>query len=112
MRQLAHLGDAVFHLFEREREIAKNSSASQMHKRARVAAMQQAKLLSQLEPILSAKELELTRRARNTKTSGFKKVDQATYRQATAFEALLGFLYLTDIKRLREILTISLSLEC
>lgn len=112
MRQLAHLGDAVFHLFEREREIAKNSSASQMHKRARVGAIQQAKLLHQLEPLLTEPELDLTRRARNTKTSGFKKIDQATYRQATAFEALLGFLYLTDIVRLREILQISLSLEC
>jgi ribonuclease-3 family protein len=112
LRQLALLGDAVFHLFEREREITRASSASQMHKRARVGAKQQAKLLDQLEAHLRESELDLVRRARNMKASGYRKIDQSTYRLATAFEALLGFLYLTDIARLREVLKITSGLEC
>lgn len=78
-----------------------------MHKRARVKATQQAELLRQLLPSLTEAELDLVRRARNLKATGFRKVDQASYRQATAFEALLGYLYLTNIARLKEILQIT-----
>ncbi len=107
LRSLAHLGDAVFHLYEREREVTRTSSASQMHKRARVKATQQAELLQSLMPFLTLAELDLVRRARNLKATGFRKVDQTSYRHATAFEALLGYLYLTDLTRLKEILQIT-----
>jgi len=107
LRSLAHLGDAVFHLYEREREVTRTSSASQMHKRARVKATQQAELLQVLMPSLTDFELDLVRRARNLKATGFRKVDQTSYRHATAFEALLGYLYLTDFARLKEILQIT-----
>lgn len=107
LRSLAHLGDAVFHLHEREREVARTSSARQMHKRARVKATQQAELLKLLMPALTENENDVVRRARNLKVGGFRKVDQNSYRHATAFEALLGFLYLTDQARLREILRIA-----
>ena len=110
LRLLAHLGDAVFHLYEREREVVRTSSASQMHKRARVKATQQAELLQLLLPSLTEEEQDLVRRARNLKASGFRKVDQSSYRQATAFEALLGFLYLTDIVRLKQILNMTIDL--
>lgn len=111
LRLLAHLGDAVFHLYEREREVVRTSSVRQMHKRARVKATQQAELLKQLLPSLTEDESDLVRRARNLKASGFRKVDQSSYRQATAFEALLGFLYLTDIIRLKQILEMTIDLE-
>lgn len=107
LRSLAHLGDAVFHLYEREREVARTSSARQMHKRARVKATQQAELLQLLLPALTETESDLVRRARNLKATGFRKVDQNSYRHATAFEALLGYLYLTDFARLKEILQIT-----
>ena len=47
------------------------------------------------------------RRARNLKVGNFKKVDQSVYRQATAFEALIGYLYVTDMERLKQILAIT-----
>jgi ribonuclease-3 family protein len=78
-----------------------------MHKRARVKATQQAELLQLLMPVLTEHEQDIVRRARNLKASGFRKVDQNSYRHATAFEALLGYLYLTDLDRLKELLRIT-----
>jgi len=106
MRLLAHLGDAVFHLYEREREILSASSAKQMHNRvtSRVNAERQAQLLDQISPALNPLELDITRRARNVKAANYKKGDQSAYRKATAFEALIGYLYLSDLTRLQEVL--------
>jgi ribonuclease-3 family protein len=108
-RSLAHLGDAVFHLFEREREIRLSASAKQMHVRARVSASVQANLLDSITAELSAEELEIVRRARNVRATVSRRSEQATYRRATAFEALLGYLYLSDMKRLRYLLDLTLA---
>jgi ribonuclease-3 family protein len=110
---LAHLGDAVFHLFEREREIFNAASARQMHSRvnSRVNAEKQAELLELLTEHLNEQELDLVRRARNVKASNFKRAMQKVSRKATAFEALLGYLYLENPARLKEILTLTASIE-
>jgi ribonuclease-3 family protein len=110
-RALAHLGDAVFHLFEREREIRSSSSAKQMHARARVKATLQSSLLEKVKPALIQEELEIVRRARNVKAPGPRKGGQAAYRRATAFEALLGYLYLTDRERLKAVLALTLDTD-
>ena len=104
-RLLAYIGDAVFHLFEREREIMSASTASQMHRNStkRASAKGQADLLDIIESELSAEEADIVRRARNLK-SPQRRANQAEYRRATAFEALVGFLYLTDAARLQRIL--------
>ncbi len=106
LRMLAHLGDAVFHLHEREREILTAVSARQLHDKAtsRVKAVKQAELLDLIAGNLTEAESDIVRRARNLKPSGYRKVAQAAYRKATAFEALVGFLYLSDRERLTEIL--------
>jgi ribonuclease-3 family protein len=105
-RLLAHLGDAVFHLFEREREILNLQTASQVHQSAtrRASAGGQANLLELINPRLSEEEADIVRRARNLKLSQ-RRSDQAAYRLATAFEALLGYLYLTNPARLQEVLS-------
>ena len=110
---LAHLGDAVFHLFEREKEIFNAGTAKQMHKRvnSRVNAEKQAELLDLLTTYLNDQELDLVRRARNMKASRDKRAVQAVSRKATAFEALLGFLYLEDQLRLRYILSLTASIQ-
>jgi ribonuclease-3 family protein len=110
---LAHLGDAVFHLFEREREIFNAGNARQMHSRvnSRVNAEKQAELLELLTEHLTETELDLVRRARNVKASNFKRAIQKVSRKATAFEALLGYLYLEDLPRLREILALTASID-
>ena len=106
LRNLAHLGDAVFHLFEREREILQSANAKQMHNRVtlRVNAEKQAGLLFHITPRLTPAESDVVRRARNLKAANYRKGEQSSYRQATAFEALVGYLYLVDTDRLKEIL--------
>lgn len=106
LRQLAHVGDAVFHLFVREKEVLRASSAKEMHKRTAgiVSYKGQAKALHKLSPLLSDEEKDLVRRARNMKPAAYRRSEQALYRKATAFEALLGYLYLTDLPRLKQLL--------
>ena len=107
MRLLAHLGDAVLHLFEREREVLTVSSAQQMHARttSRVSAARQAEFLHVVTDRLTELEHDIVRRARNVKPAGYRKVGQSTYRKSTAYEALIGFLYLTDRDRLQTVLS-------
>lgn len=106
-RVLAHLGDAVFHLFERENEVLSVVTVKQMHERmvSRASAAHQADILDAIHDKLDANEQDVVRRARNAKAqkTGGKQA-LAVYRKATAFEALLGYLYLTDPDRLLEVL--------
>lgn len=106
LRMLANIGDAVCALYERERAIISCASAKQMHQRVkdRVNARAQAALLDQLSEMLNERELNLVRRAKNLKSEHRGKSDQVLYRKATAFEALLGYLYLTDLSRLSQLL--------
>jgi len=108
-RLLAHLGDAVFHLYEREREIFASASVKEAHRRARVDAQAQADLLDLISPHLTEPELEIVRRARNVKPTASRRTDQGVYRKATAFEALLGYLHLTDKERLEQILHLTMT---
>ena len=112
LRSLAHLGDAVFDLFQRERELLNAVTVNSMHKEVvnRVNSKEQARLLHIIKPALSEAESDIVRRARNLKTAGFRKnVEQSILRQATAFEALVGYLYLTDEARLQTILAMTAS---
>lgn len=106
LRVLAHLGDAVFDLFERERAVLHTATARQMHGKvvSRVTAGAQSELLSTLTPQLHEDEQEIVRMARNLKPSGYRKSGQSAYRKATAFEALIGYLYLVDQERLQRLL--------
>ena len=108
-RQLAHLGDAVFALFEREREILQSINVKQMHEKVahRSSAVVQAGLLEKLSSSLNDEEKDIVRRARNIKAPSGRPGGQDHYRRATAFEALLGFLYLTSKERLAEILSLT-----
>jgi ribonuclease-3 family protein len=108
-RQLAQLGDAVYHLFLRENEILRTVNAQQMHNRTSnlASAAKQAELLAVILPELTESEADVVRRARNIKAPAARRGNQDAYRQSTAFEALIGYLYLTDRRRLDEILEIS-----
>jgi len=105
-RLLAHLGDAVFHLYEREREILSSTTVKEMHQRTtkRACAANQADLLDLVMDKLSEREADVVRRARNIKGGGRRSAGQDAYRKSTAFEALIGYLYLSDSARLQEIL--------
>ena len=60
---------------------------------------------------LTEEEQNIVRRARNTHSKhSAKNFDEETYKKATAFEALIGYLYLSDQKeRMLQILTLSVS---
>jgi ribonuclease-3 family protein len=109
LRLLANLGDAVCNLYEREKALSLSSSVDQMHRRvrSRVNAKAQSDRLDRLMPSLSEKEQDIVRRARNLKATNYRKTEQATYRKSTAIEALLGYLYLCDLERLKNLLNTS-----
>ena len=113
LRMLAYLGDAVCSLYEAERTLFQCTSAKQMHNKVKqqVNAGAQANSLDEIMTLLNEQELNIVRRARNLKTNNFRKSDQLLSRKATAFEALIGYLYLYDIGRLKELLNLVHGLE-
>jgi len=106
LRLLAGLGDAVNSLIEREKAIIHTHSAKQMHNwtKERVNAKAQAANLERLMQFLTEKEKDLVRRATNLKTANYGKTGQLLARQATAYEILLGYLYISNIGRLQELI--------
>jgi len=109
LRLLATLGDAVCSLIERERAIGSTNLAKQMHEQSkkRVNAHAQAEELDRLMEFLNEKELDLVRRALNLKANNYRKTGQITARKSTAYEVLLGYLYLTNFGRLQELIVIN-----
>lgn len=97
---LAYIGDGVFDLVIRSVIVAKgNTKASQLHHRTSqiVKAATQAKMIDVLESHLTESEADVYRRGRNAKSPTMaKNATMTDYRKATGFEALMGYLYLTD----------------
>ena len=112
---LAFMGDAVYEVYVRKHVLETEASHSDVLHRAAVkyvSAEGQAKAVKALmETDLSEEELALVKRARNHKASSSKRTrashrgsDIMTDKYATAFEALLGELYLNgDIGRLEQL---------
>jgi ribonuclease III family protein len=108
--QLALIGDAVFELFIRNHILANNMelSAHKIHVKAihYVKAKGQSDIIKSIEESLNEEELYIYKRGRNTKSATIpKNAEVIDYRNATGFEALVGYLHLTGSKeRLSEIL--------
>ena len=108
---LAYLGDNVYEYYIRRFLIEKNIpnvDALQTESIKYVSAKNQAKFLNMLldKNFFNEVELEILYRARNHKGSRHpKSTDIITYKHSTAFEAVIGYLYLeNDIKRIEEII--------
>lgn len=106
---LAFIGDAVHTLFIRSKIVnQENLNVNSYHKisSTHCKASAQANLLERIKDTLSEQEQDIVRRARNAKAHHTaKNADVETYKKATSFEALIGFLYLTNQNdRLLEIL--------
>lgn len=109
----AYVGDCVYELYIRTFLInTTKMKVHELHVKAStyVKASSQAKILKNIENELSEEEKDIVRRARNTQTHHLpKNANPADYMYATAFEGLIGYLYLTkNFKRLKEILQKSL----
>ena len=102
LRSYAHLGDAVWEVFVREYVVRKTSNSKMLHKLTtdRVNATFQMEILEFISDELTEGEQELVRRARNLSIPVGRRSIQATYRQATAFEVLIGYWYTRDKDRL------------
>ena len=102
-RNYAHIGDAVWELFVREYTVFKTQNSKLLHSLTteRVRASFQAELFNLIYDELNENEQDISRRARNASIPVGRKNIQAEYRQATAFEALIGFWYLNDKDRLK-----------
>lgn len=95
---LAYLGDAVFELYVRSRLLyeADARPAGILHRQAvkRVKAAAQADALRRCMDKLTDEEADVVRRGRNAHTTGRRSAGPADYHMSTAFEALIGYLYL------------------
>ncbi len=105
----AYVGDCVYELYIRTSLINKtNLKPHKLHIKSikYVKAQAQAELLKKMYEDLTEEEKDIVRRGRNTENHHLPKNSNVQeYMYATAFEALIGYLYLTkQHKRLKEIL--------
>jgi len=107
---LAYIGDGVYELFVRKLMVTRGwAAADHLHRETvkYVRAESQAYAVKKIIEMLTPEEQDLIRRARNRKSvTKPRNADPVAYKMATAMEALIGFLFLTDQhERIEEIMT-------
>jgi ribonuclease III family protein len=113
---LAYMGDAIYETYVRRHLIQSGKvKPNQLHRMGTkfVSAKAQCAILFQMlnEKRLTEEEMAVVMRGRNAKSATVpKNTDVQTYRYSTAFEALMGYLYLLEQKeRLEELIELSFS---
>lgn len=111
---LAYIGDAVYEIMIRTMVVnGGNEQVNKLHKKTAslVKAETQAKMLMAVEEALSEEEHAVYKRGRNAKSASMaKNATMKDYRMATGFEALVGYLYLSEqYVRLSELVSLGLS---
>ena len=108
---LAFEGDAVYSMYIRRHLIFQGlTKPNQLHREATKygSAKAQANLISLMleEGILAEKEEDIYKRGRNANShTKAKNTDIVTYRMSTGFEAVIGYLHMTEaIERLEELI--------
>ncbi|MCT4594799.1 MAG: Mini-ribonuclease 3 [Anaeromicrobium sp.] len=106
---LAHMGDAVYEVYIRQYVLHKYGGyVNNIHKKSTkfVKASAQARIVHGLRDEFSEEEWGVIKRGRNNKSSTVpKNANISDYKYATGFEALIGYLYLTNKKeRIEEII--------
>ena len=112
---LAYMGDAVYEKYIRHYLLLKGAVKPHLLHRAStnyVSAKAQSKVIHALldAGVLSEEEQGVVRRGRNAKSGTVpKNTDVQTYRYSTAFEALIGYLFLSDrLQRMEEIIAMAI----
>lgn len=105
----AYVGDGVYEMFIRTSLVNKsNAKPHKLHLESikYVKAKSQADIVKKIHDLLTEREQEIVRRGRNTENHHIaKNANIADYSYSTAFEALIGYLYLSkQDERLKEIL--------
>ena len=108
---LAFEGDAVYSMYIRKHLILQGmTKPNKLHQNATryVSAKAQANLISLMleEGFLTEKEEDIYKRGRNANShTKAKNTDIVTYRMSTGFEAVMGYLHMTEaIERLEELI--------
>lgn len=106
LRNYAYLGDAVWELYIREKTILQTNNAKKLHQITTelVKTKFQCELLHSIDSYLTQDEQEISKRARNLPIPVGRRNIQNEYRQATAFETLIGWWYLNDKNRYNEMI--------
>ncbi len=110
---LAYIGDGIFDLVIRSKVVADgNTSPAKLHKKTMqfVKAEAQSKMALALMDEFTGEETDIFKRGRNAKSyTTAKNAKTSEYRRATGFEALMGYLYLTDnFERIVELIKLGL----
>ena len=100
---LAYLGDTFYESYIREHLIRQNINrkVNNLHKLAiqYSKAKAQATIIHELEDELTEEEMKIFKRGRNQNShTAPKNADIIDYKYATGFEALIGYLYLSEDK--------------
>lgn len=110
----AYIGDCIYEIFIRMKLV--NETHLDPHRLhietiKHVKAKSQAETLAKIQDNLTEEEKDIVRRGRNAEAHHQpKNADLADYKHATAFEALIGYLYLSmQDDRLKEILEMSIN---
>lgn len=97
---LAYIGDGIYELIIRTMVVDRaNTSAKNLHRMSSnlVKASAQAEMAMALLDELTEEETGVYKRGRNAKSPTMaKNATMSDYRTATGFEALMGYLYLTE----------------
>lgn len=108
---LAFEGDAVYSMYIRRHLIFQGQTKpNQLHRLATkyVSAKAQAMLITKMleAQLLTEKEEEIYKRGRNANTNTkAKNTDLITYKMSTGFEAVMGYLHMTEqIERMEELI--------
>ena len=105
----AYIGDAVFDLVIRTMIVSEgNTGVNNYHEETvnYVSAGAQTVLMEAVRPLLTSEEKAIYRRDKNAKPSSYAKNQSShDYRIATAFETLVGYLYLSgQTERMMELI--------
>lgn len=106
---LAYIGDSVYELYVRGHYLFPAKRIQDYHRQVveTVRAECQAHYLEHyLAAHLTDDELDVVRRGRNASPRPSRKMSANIYQQSTSFEALLGYLYLTNPDRLWSLLSL------
>lgn len=110
---LAYIGDGVYELYVRTRMINEHTGMPahklHMHTVKYVKAASQSASINYMLEFLTEDEMAVFKRGRNAKSPTTpKNADILDYRRATGFEALIGYLYLSDNEaRLNELMSMA-----
>ena len=113
---LAYIGDTIYELVIRTILVEKgNTQVNKLNQRANrlVKASAQSEMIEKLKPHLTEEEMAVFKRGRNAKSYTMaKNATMSDYRRATGFEALMGYLYLTEQwERMLELIKLGMTEE-